>query len=181
MNGKSIVEEQKKLLDYLQLFESRIVQVEDENKELKTEINALKAVVYQDIKPYAEATFNPAQLESLSNLRLRILQLVSKLYENSNQPVSEQDVYHAFKTRFPEFPISNPASIGARMRELAFLPTYKRWYGQLLLRASAGRYFPNPNPPLKLLIAECDRTEDCGSCSSLPGCLKIALKGKKGQ
>jgi len=67
------------------------------------------------------------------------------------------------------------------MRELAFGPSYRRWYGKVLLRAETGRYFPNPNPPLKEIVADCQRENPCQLCESLPGCIRIALRGKEGK
>jgi len=127
-----------------------------------------------------EAVYDDARLEKLWSLRLRVLKIVTALYERKGRPVSEQEVFQAFKQRFSHVPVGNPASVGARMRELAFKAEYKRWYGQLLLRASAGRYFPNPRPLLKPFIPECQKTATCMSCVSLPGCMKIALKGREG-
>jgi len=102
------------------------------------------------------------------------------LYEQRREPLSEADIYNAFRRMFPAIRLENPATIGARLRELAFQQNYRRWYGQLLLRVETGRYFPNPNPPLKLLIADCSRRDPCEKCKSLPGCIRICLRGKGG-
>ena len=128
-----------------------------------------------------EATYDDARLENLWSLRLRVLEVVKALYERKEWPVSEQEVFQAFKQRFPRASVCNPASVGARMRELAFAPTYKRWYGQFLLRADTGRYFPNPSPLLKPFIPKCQRTGSCMSCESLAGCIRTALKGERGR
>ena len=128
-----------------------------------------------------EATYGDERLEKLWSLRLRVLKVVTALYERKEQPVSEQEVFQAFKQRFPRASVGNPASIGARMRELAFAPTYKRWYGMLLLRAETGRYFPNSSPLLKPFIPACQKTGSCMPCESLPACIKIALKGTEGR
>ena len=128
-----------------------------------------------------EAAYDDAKLEKMWSLRLRVLKVATELYERKEQPVSEQEVYQAFKQRFPRTPVGNPASVGARMRELAFAPTYKRWYGMLLLRAETGRYFPNPSPLLKPFIPECQKTGSCTSCENQPKCIRRALRGERGR
>jgi len=128
-----------------------------------------------------EAAYDDAKLEKLWSLRLRLLKVATALYERKEQPVSEQEVFLAFRQRFPRVPVGNPASVGARMRELAFAPTYKRWYGMLLLRAETGRYFPNPSPLLRPFVPECQRTGSCISCEGQPKCLRRALRGEHGR
>jgi hypothetical protein len=128
-----------------------------------------------------EATFDNTELEKLWSLRLRVLKVATALYEREERPVSEQEVFQAFKQRFPRVPVGNPASIGARMRELAFAPTYKRWYGMLLLRAETGRYFPNPSPLLKPFVPACQRSGSCMSCEDQPKCIHRALRGERGR
>ena len=126
-----------------------------------------------------EAAYDDAKLEKLWSLRLRVLKVITALYERKGQPVSEQEVFQAFKQRFPRTPVGNPASVGARMRELAFKPGYKRWYGQLLLRAETGRYLPNPSSLLKPFVPACRKTGACTSCENQPSCIRKALRGER--
>lgn len=179
-SGKVKVD-QRKLEHYLDFLTREVSHMKEELAAQKLEFSRFKRALIEGIKPYEEVYFDADKLENLSNLRLKVLQTVLLIWEETKRPVTEQQVYNVFTSPRFNIPIKNPSTIGVRLRELAALPNYARWYGQLLLRSASGRFFPNPEPPLKLIVKDCRRAESCAKCETLAGCIRIALRGKEGR